>query len=214
MAPFYTRLSIKVFTVDYKTISYLDPFSSLIFSVICLGPFIPTILDSLQFLKHSNNTHLWGIALAVLSTWNILVLISTLLTPHFHQIIVPAHLMSSPCWRRILPLTAAETAQAVPPSGPFSDLLCVEHLFPLMWVPVTHSLPFHLKGSHRDCFFGRGKLRERKEHSSQCIHLFVFVRRKPNPSQAEKNSSDVIPDCPLKTATCVPCTLTLCNYFP
>ena len=29
-------------------------------------------------------------------------------------------------------------------------------------------------------------MRERKEHSSQCIRLFVFVRRKPNPSQAEK----------------------------
>ena len=31
---FTLRLRVKVFTVDYKTISYLDPFSSLIFSVI------------------------------------------------------------------------------------------------------------------------------------------------------------------------------------
>lgn len=183
---FTLKLSVEAFTVNYETISYLDPFSSLIFSVICLCPFIPTILDSLQFLKHSNNAHLWVIALAVPSTQSTFVLISTLLVPHFHQIIVPEHLMSSPCWRRILPLTAAETVQAAPPTVPFSDPSCVGHLCPLMWVPVAHSLPFHLKGSHGDCFFGRGKLRERKEHSSQCIHLFVFVRRKPNPSQAEK----------------------------
>ena len=88
------RLRGEVFTVDYKALSYLDLFTSLIFSVFRLCPFTPTTLDSLEFLKLSSNTHLWAIALAVLSTWNILVLISTLLMPHFHQIFAQTHLTS------------------------------------------------------------------------------------------------------------------------